>query len=296
MPRLPRVMPTPVISQAEMEARVDPKNIMYGVDEEAAAELARWRESGGVTEAPLAPLPSPSRLGEFAQSGAYVEALSVMHSMEGDVTGRSRYNQLNVENFGLQGVDEFYEGMSPNGPRYNNKAGTVAGSGPARDRTDAPAPMTVVPTSSSNLERPRTVAAGWEPYPGEKSIGKLSVIFRDGTYYNYYDVTASEWQRFKMSGSKGPLLNQHTTPGYSNFLYYKPRGEATTDFLSEKAQELEYDVARTAQQVYGVTDKGVRINGRMRNRQDFARPATTQVNLTKRAAKVYGKGQKPRRP
>jgi hypothetical protein len=203
---------------------------------------------------------------------------------------------MNVEQFGLQGVDEFYEGMNAGGPRYNNQAGTIAGSGPARDRTEAPAPMTVVPTSSSNLERPRTVAAGWEPYPGEKSIGKLSVIFRDGTYYNYYDVTSSEWQRFKMSGSKGPLLNQRPTPGFSNYHYFKPRGEADVDFLSSKAQELEYDVARTSQQVYGVTDKGVRINGRMRNRQDFARPATTQVNLTKRAAKVYGKGQKPRRP
>jgi hypothetical protein len=70
------------------------------------------------------------------------------------------------------------------------------------------APITVVPTSSSNPARPRTLAAG---YARERKT--LSVIFRDGTPWNYYEVTALEWANFKRAKSKGRFirlyLNQH---------------------------------------------------------------------------------------
>ena len=293
MARRPAQMPHSRPSQAEMEARVDPKNQMYGVNVDAAAEIARYRENRGVRVAPLAGLPTASSKGEFAQTGAYVEGLAIFNDLEGNVASRSKYNQLNVEDYDQQISSQFYEGMAPGGPRYNNLAGSY---GPgdtsvAMDRTQAPAALSVVPTSTSNLKRPRTVAAG---YDQDRMV--LTVVFRDGTYYNYYDVTPQEWQRFKIAGSKGPLLNPKPVPG---FLMYKPRGEATEDFMTREAQQLEYKVARTSQQVYQVSDTAVRINGRRRNRQDFAQPVRS-ANLPKRAAKTYGKNtataNKPHKP
>jgi hypothetical protein len=64
----------------------------------------------------------------------------------------------------------------------------------------APADLTDRPTSTTNVARPRTLAAGYD-----KSLngGTLTVVFRDGTFWNYYDVTEGEWQNFHSSISKG---------------------------------------------------------------------------------------------
>jgi hypothetical protein len=72
-----------------------------------------------------------------------------------------------------------------------------------------PAELTDRPTSTSNPARPRTLAAGWEVYtstegnPNPRGLGRLTVVFRDGTYWNYEDVTEGEWQNFHSSISKG---------------------------------------------------------------------------------------------
>ena len=294
---MPPSRPTQM-SQAEMEARVDPKNQMYGVNPNTAAELARYREQGGVGIAPLASLPTASSRGEFAQTGAYVEGLAYFNDLTGNAASRSKFNQLNAQDFGYdETAGTYYEGMDASGPRYSNLAANYGAI--AKDRWMDPAPISVIPTSTSNLKRPRTVAAGYRRADGStpEGQGTLTVVFRDGTYYNYYDVTPQEWQKFKIAGSKGPLLNPKPVPG---FLMSKNRGEATSGFMSQQAQRLEYNVARTSQAVYQVSDYKVRINGRQRNRQDFARPAQTPVNLAKRAAKVYGTNRptanKPRKP
>jgi hypothetical protein len=68
---------------------------------------------------------------------------------------------------------------------------------------NAPAALTDVPTSSLNASRPRTVAAG---YDASRRI--LTVVFRDGTIWNYSGVTEGEWQNFHASVSKGrPWIN-----------------------------------------------------------------------------------------
>ena len=68
---------------------------------------------------------------------------------------------------------------------------------------NAPAELTDVPTSSLNASRPRTVAAG---YDASRRI--LTVVFRDGTVWNYSNVTEGEWQNFHASVSKGrPWIN-----------------------------------------------------------------------------------------
>jgi len=56
-------------------------------------------------------------------------------------------------------------------------------------------------TSTSNPDEPRTLKAG---YDDENFI--LTVEFRDGTLFNYYDVPPSMWQEFYYAFSKGTYL------------------------------------------------------------------------------------------
>jgi hypothetical protein len=106
--------------------------------------------------------------------------------------------------------------------------------GPQFEEGTAPAPITLVPTSSSNTKRPRTVAAG---YDADRSV--LTVVFRDGTWYNYYEVSLSEWKAFKSMVSKGKYIY--------NVLDYKPRGDADMAGLSAGVQKNLYGVARAYQ-------------------------------------------------
>lgn len=121
--------------------------------------------------------------------------------------------------------------------------------GPQEEEGTAPAPITVVPTSSSNTKRPRTVAAG---YDGDRSV--LTVVFRDGTWYNYYEVTVGEWKAFKAAVSKGRYIY--------NILDYKPRGEADLSGLSAGVRRNLYGVARAYQR--GVSlKKGTKGTGKI---------------------------------
>ena len=70
-------------------------------------------------------------------------------------------------------------------------------------RQDAtPASISVVPTSTTNPARPRTVAAGYS-----RHRKTMTVIFRDGTWWNYYDVPVTMWTNFKRAYSKGWFLH-----------------------------------------------------------------------------------------
>jgi hypothetical protein len=106
-----------------------------------------------------------------------------------------------------------------------------------------------IPTSTTNWKRPRTVAAGYD-YNADTDTGIITVVFRDGTFYNYYDVPPSVWIQFHDSFSKGPMLNRKTKKGGQaidgKLLSYK-HGPADMSNLSEKAQEFLYKVARTSQ-------------------------------------------------
>lgn len=113
--------------------------------------------------------------------------------------------------------------------------------------------ITDVPTSSTNYSRPRTVAAGYDP--AKKT---MTVVFRDGTFYNYYEVEPSEWSAFYASYSKGaPWLNKGHNKGkngkppkqYQDGLFVKkPRGYADINQIDPRILEQIYRVAR-AQQV-----------------------------------------------
>ena len=56
-------------------------------------------------------------------------------------------------------------------------------------------------TATTNPERPRTLSAG---YDEEKFI--LTVQFRDGSLWNYYDVPPEMWNEFRSAESKGRYL------------------------------------------------------------------------------------------
>jgi hypothetical protein len=108
-----------------------------------------------------------------------------------------------------------------------------------------PAPITEAPTSTTDPDRPRTVAAGYAPT--EK---KLTVVFRDGTYYNYFDVTGLEWSNFVRARSKGRYI--------LTYLNSKPRGKANvlTGAEDVHARAVAYRFLRTGQFMrQGVTGK-----------------------------------------
>lgn len=56
-------------------------------------------------------------------------------------------------------------------------------------------------TGSTNSRKPRTLKAGYD-YRTET----LTVIFRDGTWWNYYDVPHYLWEGFVLAESKGQYL------------------------------------------------------------------------------------------
>lgn len=111
-----------------------------------------------------------------------------------------------------------------------------------------PAQLQDIPTSSSNYKRPRTVAAG---YDSNNQI--LTVVFRDGTFWNYYDITPGIWIIFHSALSKGPLLNSNERNKHGDGLLLREcssHGPADLSNLSPQAQEFLYKVARTSQIYY----------------------------------------------
>jgi hypothetical protein len=106
-----------------------------------------------------------------------------------------------------------------------------------------------IPTSTSNFKRPRTLAAGYD-----RNEGTVTVVFRDGTFYNYYGISPGTWSTFKESYSKGPLLNGGNTErkkaGTQDGLLLREctaRGEADLSQMGEEAKNFFVTVARSAQ-------------------------------------------------
>ena len=91
-----------------------------------------------------------------------------------------------------------------------------------------------IPTKTTNPLRPRTVAAIWE---AQNQL--LTVVFRDGTFYNYYGVSIQEWRAFKQSPSKGRYILE--------VLDSKSRGPADMSDMPVDVAEFLYRAARTAQ-------------------------------------------------
>jgi hypothetical protein len=59
----------------------------------------------------------------------------------------------------------------------------------------------MLPTTSSNHKKPRTVRAGFD-----YKTFKMVVVFRDGTWWQYNGVPVQIWEGFKTAPSKGRYL------------------------------------------------------------------------------------------
>ncbi|NDH64833.1 MAG: KTSC domain-containing protein [Microbacteriaceae bacterium] len=163
---------------------------------------------------------SPAGIGIFAgmpiaaSKGEFYEAVRVFAS--------ESHNYMHPDDASM------YPASAPSvGYNYNNNALNAVS-------PSAPASLTDIPTSTTDPSRPRTIAAGYD-----SSRRTLTVVFRDGTYYNYYEVSALEWSNFKRARSKGRFI--------ATYLDIKSRGAADVTTLSQQGREALYRVSRTGQ-------------------------------------------------
>ena len=246
--RTPRSLPS---AQADVEARlealnrVDPRNRLYGFEQGALEDAYQLTRRSHVTptgmpatnkrpDTELVPdsfgsmLPIASGRGEFATTSTYLSTIR-KYGLESDVS--QAYAILEDQPEAAQMGYDVTAGTYYDPTTYNNLSQN------ARDRAFGPAAITQRPTATSNPKRPRTVAAGYD-----KVRKTLTLVFRDGTFYNYYEVSPQMWATFKSLPSKGAYIKR--------YLDRKPRGEAEMSYVSKNAQELLYRVSRTNQILY----------------------------------------------
>lgn len=129
------------------------------------------------------------------------------------------------------------------GANYANEAAIPVNPGVSGTRT-SPSPISEIPTTTINPMRPRTVAAGWEAENKRSIFGTLTVVFRDGTYYNYYEVPKMVWTSFKGASSKGRFIKANMDGQY-------PRGAADIAGLDARVRALLYRYSATSQGFLG---------------------------------------------
>lgn len=191
---------------------------------------------------------------------------------EGKQMNRIFTGELNESDAGYQGAGEYYAPKSYGAAQTASETNILYAGG-----DEAAFVQKDIPTSSTNYGRPRTVAAGYDP---ERQT--MTVVFRDGTFYNYYEVTQSEWDAFHASYSKGkPWLNKANKNQASDGLFiHKPRGDAgDMSSVDPAIREALYRVARSFQQ------KSPPKVGRTTQ--------TAQMFRTSKAGKTYKYGKMP---
>jgi hypothetical protein len=216
-------------------------------------------------QSPFSSLPTAASRGEFGAD--LFETVSLLHANETmryynpqstntaasrNLAGQALAPGLNSDVYYIDSQGEFVD-RSAYRQSYDVDEDTgeliVPGEqGPQQGESNAPAPLSVVPTSTTNPERPRTVAAGYD-----KGREVITVVFRDGTFYNYYEVSPVQWQAFKSRVSKGQFIYQE--------LDYHPRGPADMNNVPSYARQSLYKLTRALQlknrgkQNYGGTKK-----------------------------------------
>lgn len=142
--------------------------------------------------------------------------------------------------------------------------------------------QTEIPTATSNPMRPRTLAATYD-----ENEQKLTVVFRDGTFYNYYGVTEGEWAKFRYSTSKGLII--------AGILDKKDRGPANMDDI-DNAERVSFAqamaVAQIAHRGY-ITD----VSGVLKKKDGTPKrynPRLTQINRSNKRdqKKAQSRGRK----
>jgi hypothetical protein len=199
-------------------------------------------------------------------------------------TGIVRPSQNTDPNQSLLNLGNQFTPMSDEDLADYTRAGMYDDSdlGPAQGDWD-------IPTSTSNFKRPRTVAAGYD-----RGQQLLTVVFRDGTFWNYYDVSNDEWIKFHNSYSKGELLNK------GGSIYENHRGDAADmASMNPEAQQFFVAVARAAQITYrdAAPKRGQKTgsqplrskNKRIKSEYDKQRRARIKANQSAAASTRAGK-------
>lgn len=216
----------------------DPQALINGLTPDEHLELGalgvvptQYRQAlqytGGA--AILGSVPIAASKGEFTDEGRFFEAI---FWGDGNDPLRSSMRYYDMNEAGYDPAVQFNPFTNPNKPF--EAQGMPIGYGKRIGNREDPAPITLVPTSTTNPKRPRTVAAG---YDSGRTV--LTCVFRDGTYYNYYDVAPLEWANFKRARSKGRFIY--------TYLDKHPRGMADVLQMPQPGREMLYRITRTHQ-------------------------------------------------
>lgn len=193
----------------------------------------------------LGGLPVAASRGEFTPEQRFFEAVYWGDSQD---PLRSAFHYYDEDEAGYDPAVQFNPFTNPNRPF--EPQGTPIGYGKRIANREDPAPITLVPTSTTNPKRPRTVAAG---YDSPRSL--LTCVFRDGTYYNYYEVRPLEWANFKRARSKGRFIY--------TYLDKHPRGLADVLMMPQPGREILYKITRSHQ----IMAKGIQTGQSARSRR-----------------------------
>lgn len=103
----------------------------------------------------------------------------------------------------------------------------------------APSKLTLKGTSTTDPSKPRTVAAGYDP-----RTQIMTVVFRDGTWWNYYDVPEDIWAGFEQAHSKGEYLKESgldnwDSMGPANMGALRPNQRAMLNWVARQSGNLQ---------------------------------------------------------
>ena len=104
---------------------------------------------------------------------------------------------------------------------------------------DTPAPS-MSATTSSNPKKPRTIRAGYD-----QKTQTLTVVFRDGTWWDYRGVPKNMWETFKAAESKGRYLRE------SGLDTWDDMGPSDIGGMSAGRRALLNDISKFADRMYG---------------------------------------------
>lgn len=239
--------------QGAVLGAVDPRAKIYGIGKRVSRQLGGYLGKSPFEGLPTTPSRTPKpKTGQFAKAKSILADLGGIKEIIDSPTATpeqkqaaERKYQRAVDQAALLGLtaqelaDYYYD---PKSFEYY-ESDSYGGTGEIRDVGSAV--LTDIPTSSTNAKRPRTVAAGYD-----EETQTVTVIFRDGTAWNYYGVPEAAWLKFSQSITKGQFLNNAATNrgrGPGDLLTYDGHGPADISALSPKAQQELYRMARAGQ-------------------------------------------------
>jgi len=254
-------------SAAEMMYDLDPTAQLYGISKETFGQVSGLLEpSVNVSNALPGTLP-------VAPGSEYFDAMAIYNDDYEDIDDNLSEGLEDTEKAGYY-YNPYDLSKGPAGTNYSEDP---------RDYSDGPAPLSVIPTSTMNYKRPRTVAAGYD-----KRRQVLTVVFRDGTFYNYHDVSQTLWSSFKAAYSKGRFILR--------YLNTHPHGLADMGSVPTYARETLYRIARTNQIFFEYDNRATKTGAKVgRDKQKQGLIPMAKANKPKTTALKSSKGNKKKR-